>query len=363
MGVCYDDVVNAPNLCRRADSLSARVAALSLAVALIVTTVLALRGSPFESTFFGAIVHAAIITVLATWTLSRAMPRLRPVNAAVRWVLLVSILLGVAVIGTGLACALLARTSHVAWECMKESLALSALLTSTIGIAMLLYEGQRDRLDALTLALRTRELEHERAGKMALEARLAMLEARLQPHFLFNTLNAISALVRENPEEAERTVERLAAILRFSLDATQRGLVPLADEIEIVTAYLEIERTRLGERLSNAVKIAPGADGWRIPPLAIQSLVENSVKHAIAPRLSGGHICVEASVRDDRLVTGVWDDGSGFTTDAVPPGHGFDNLCERLRARFGNQAALAVERHDGGTLVTLTVPRGGDGGG
>ena len=360
--ICYDGTVAAaPSSHRVRRSVWIRAAALSLSVASIATAVLALRGAPLESTFVLAIVHAVTITTLATWTLSRVMPRLRQMNAALRWVVLVPVLLLVAVAGTSLACVLIGALSpglrQGGWSGFIESLSLNALLTSTIGIAMLLYEGQRDRLDALTLALRTRELEQERAGKMALEARLSMLEARLHPHFLFNTLNSISALVRENPDEAERTVERLATLLRFSLDATQRGLVPLADELAIVTDYLEIERTRLGERLSYAVKVAPAVTGWAIPPLAVQSLVENSVKHAIAPRPSGGHIRVEASASGERLVVGVWDDGEGFTAADVPPGHGFDNLRERLAARFGSAAALTVARQDGGTLVTIEVPR------
>ena len=164
-------------------------------------------------------------------------------------------------VGTALSCGALALVEAGRWPgaaaCARSTLPLNALLTATIGIAMVLFEGQRDRLAAMTLDLRTRQLEHERANKMALEARLATLEARLHPHFLFNTLNAISALIREDPEEAERTVERLAALLRFSLDATQRGLVPLGDELKIVVDYLEIERTRLGERLSYALKVAP----------------------------------------------------------------------------------------------------------
>ncbi len=343
-----------------------RAAGVSLVVALVVTGVFRALGFPVGVTFQRAIVHSATITWLATWSLSRAMRRLRPVGAAVRWAALIPLLLGVAVVGTTLSCGLLAVVDaghrHSVWGCVTSSLSLDALLTATIGIAMLLYEAQRDRLDALSLELRTRQLEHERATKMALEARLSTLESRLHPHFLFNTLNAISALVREDPDEAERTVERLAALLRFSLDATQRGLVPLRDELKIVVDYLEIERTRLGERLSYALKVAPAVTGWAIPPFAIQTLVENSVKHAVAPRPAGGHIRVEASERGNSLVVGVWDDGPGFSVDAMLPGHGLDNLKGRLAARFGAAARFTIARHDGGTLVTVALPRAGSDG-
>jgi LytS/YehU family sensor histidine kinase len=227
----------------------------------------------------------------------------------------------------------------------------------TLGTGMALYEAQRARLGAVTLELRTRELEHERDRKLALQARLASLESRLQPHFLFNTLNAISALIQEDPDRAERMVERLAALLRFSLDASERGLVPLADELKIVTDYLEIERARLGERLSYTLDVDPDAAGGEVPPLAVQTLVENSVKHAIAPRAAGGRIRVTASVAGAHLVLGVWDDGPGVGPDAVRPGHGLDSLRARLAARFGAAGSVTIGRRDGGTLVSVTLPR------
>jgi LytS/YehU family sensor histidine kinase len=334
-----------------------------VAVALAVTGIFRGLGYPVGPTLQSALVHSVTITVLATWVLSRVMRRLRAAGPAMLWVLLIPILLGVAVVGTALACGLhttlgLGRR-HGVWMCFTNTLTLNTLLTATIGMAMVIYAAQRDRLDALTLELRTRELGQERANKMALEARLSTLEARLHPHFLFNTLNAISALVREDPDEAERTVERLAALLRFSLDATQRGLVPVADELKIVADYLEIERTRLGDRLSYAIKVAPTVTGWMIPPLLVQTLVENSVKHAIAPRSSGGHIRVDASAQGERLVVGVWDDGPGFSPDSIVPGHGLDNLKGRLAARFGTAATFTVAPHDGGTLVTVAMPHAG----
>lgn len=192
---------------------------------------------------------------------------------------------------------------------------------------------------------------------MALEARLATLESRLHPHFLFNTLNAISALIHDDPDRAERTVERLAALLRFSLDATQQGVIPLGREMKIVGDYLEIEHTRLGERLSYAVTADPAVEACAIPPLAVQTLVENSIKHAIAPRPHGGQVRVDASEAGDEVVLRVWDDGPGFTIAHMPPGHGLDNLKTRLTARFGASARLAVERQAGGTLVTVSLPR------
>src|SRR3989442_1255988 len=268
-----------------------------------------------------------------------------------------------AVAGTVLGCTVIPlrgfRPREPFWSCFGHDLSICVLITLTLGISMGLYDAQRRRLDAVTAALRERELEHERARKMALEARLASLEARLQPHFMFNTLNAISALIQENPEEAERTIERLAALLRFALDATERGLVPLDHELKIVTDYVEIERTRFGERLTYAIDVDPEAAGCAVPPLAIQTLVSKGIKHPTTPRLGGGRLRVEATVRGDHVRLSVWDDGPGFRPDAMRAGHGLDNLRGRLAARFGADASLEIGRRDGGTLVTVALPRAG----
>jgi LytS/YehU family sensor histidine kinase len=272
---------------------------------------------------------------------------------------LIPVLVALAAVGTAIACALvsLVDTHRTAASCVRADLWINALMVATIGVGMILYELQRARLDAMTLQLRTRELEHERALTMALEARLATLQSRLHPHFLFNTLNAISALIHEDPDRAERTVERLAALLRFSLDATQEGVIPLGQEMKIVADYLEIEHTRLGERLGYDVKVDAAVERCAIPPLAVQTLVENSIKHAIAPRPHGGRIHVDASQAGDHVVLSVWDDGPGFSADDMRPGHGLENLQARLTARFGTAACLAIGRSAGGTLVTLSLPR------
>jgi len=158
-------------------------------------------------------------------------------------------------------------------------------------------------------------------------------------------------------------VERLAALLRFSLDASARGQVPLADELKIVTDYLEIERTRLGERLSFVIDVPAEIAHYEVPPLTVQTLVENSVKHAIAPRPGGGRIRVAAGVSVDALLLTVWDDGPGFTASDLRVGHGLENLQSRLAARYDTGATLAVDRRDGGTLVTISVPRAWPGAG
>lgn len=340
-----------------------RVAVVCVAAALFVTILIIVVGqtSSVSVTLRRALIHSLVMAGLVASLMPRLHDRLDCFSTATRWAARVATLLALATVGTLFSCSLIRALGLGRGEpllaCFTQDVPINLLLTLTLGLAMTFYEAQRFRLHAVTLALRTQELEHERARKMALEARLASLESRLQPHFLFNTLNAISALIQESPNEAERTLERLAALLRFSLDATGRGLVPLAHELKIVADYLEIEKVRFGERLTYAIDADDAVLACEVPPLAIQTLVENSVKHAVAPRPEGGRVRVAVAGTGDRVILTVRDDGPGFTLDAARAGHGLDNLQARLTSRFGEAASLHVMRHGEGTVVTVSLPR------
>ena len=247
------------------------------------------------------------------------------------------------------------------WAQFAGSLKIATFLTIVAGGLVTMFETMRGRLEETTLQLRTKELERERALKLATEAKLASLESRIHPHFLFNTLNSISSLIPEDPQRAERLVEQMAALLRFSLDASHAGLVPLSREMKIVTDYLEIERARFGDRLHYRVDISPGAGDASVPPLAVQTLVENSVKYAVAPSRAGGDIRIAGARENGVLRVEVSDDGPSFSLESAPAGHGLDNLKGRLETLFGTQAALTVERRENRNSVRMAVPQSGNG--
>src|SRR3989442_1454718 len=289
-----------------------RVGLASVSAAGILTALFALAGhSEISVTLQSALVHAAGMTVLVSLTMPWLRRCVEGQPAPLGWGLKIAALLPLAVVGTVLACSVITllgfRPREPFWTCFGHDLSICVLITLTPGISIGLYDAHSRRIDAVTAELRYRELDHEHARKLRLQARLASLEARLQPHFMFNTLNAISALIQDNPEEAERTIERLAALLRFALDATERGLVPLDHELKIVTDYVEIERTRFGERLTYAIDVDPEAAGCEVPPLAIQTLVENAIKHAITPRLGGGRLRAERTARAAPCRLSGWD--------------------------------------------------------
>jgi hypothetical protein len=202
----------------------------------------------------------------------------------VRWPLRVAAIFGNTVLGSLIACGVLIAFGwmprELYWPEFWASLKIATFISILAGVSIGIYETFQWRLEESALQLRTKELERERALKLATAAQLASLESRIHPHFLFNTLNSISSLIPEDPKRAERLVEQMAALLRFSLDANQAGLVPLTAELKVVADYLDIERARFGDRLRYRIDLAADLDAVRVPALAVQTLVENSVKYA-----------------------------------------------------------------------------------
>lgn len=204
-------------------------------------------------------------------------------------------------------------------------------------------------------ALRDRELDAARLEAQLAEAETAALRAQLQPHFLFNTLNAISALVPEDPVTAQRLIARLGDLLRLSMEQHHAQQSSLADEVEFTDAYLAIEEARLGPRLQIVRRFAPEAMSAQVPTLLLQPLVENAVRHGISPLVQGGTLTIEAVLVDSSLQIMVADDGKG--AHAIVEGIGLGNSRSRLRQLYGDGQSLTVETTPGeGFRVTVLVP-------
>jgi signal transduction histidine kinase len=198
----------------------------------------------------------------------------------------------------------------------------------------------------------------ERIRAELARAELRALRAQVNPHFLFNTLNSIAALIAEDPHAAEDVVTRLADVFRYALTSTEADTVRLGDELAFVRSYLAIEQVRLADRLRIDEQIAPGLDRTFVPPLLLQPLVENAVRYAIAPRTQGGTITICARRDGDSLVLVVADDGPGFTPGGLPQGHGvgLESVRERLRLA-GTGHSLQLDTAPGqGTRITITLP-------
>jgi sensor histidine kinase YesM len=206
---------------------------------------------------------------------------------------------------------------------------------------------------------REREVQVARLSEQLSGARFTALQAQVNPHFLFNTLNTIAVLVRDNNREgAVRIVEHLSEMLRRTLSRHRANEVTLGEELELVRQYLAIEQARFSDRLQPELSIDESLLSAAVPGFALQQLVENAIRHGIARGTDAGHVSVVARRDRDTLELLVIDDGPGIDAeDASRPGHGIENTQERLRALYGEAASLVVAKGPtGGTIATLRVP-------
>ncbi|HEV7671693.1 MAG TPA: histidine kinase [Thermoanaerobaculia bacterium] len=204
-----------------------------------------------------------------------------------------------------------------------------------------------------------RELAATRLEADLSRAQLTVLKMQLEPHFLFNTLNAISALVHGNPDGAERMVVRLSELLRMSLSSADKDEVPLEEELRFLGVYLEIQQTRFGDRLRVTQEIPEGARAALVPNLLLQPLVENAIRHGLERRAAPLAIAIRAERIGNRLRLEVEDDGPGLPDEAVRRnGVGLANTRARLERLYGIDHLLNLaNRPEGGTRVTMELPQ------
>jgi two-component system, LytTR family, sensor kinase len=204
---------------------------------------------------------------------------------------------------------------------------------------------------------RERELRASLLEARLATARLQLLQMQLHPHFLFNTLNAISELVHEDPETADRMITGLSELLREALIAGDRQQVPLRRELELVRRYLDIQQARFGDRLQVEIEVEETIMDALVPHFVLQPLVENAIRHGIGARSDAGRVLIRARADHDSLRIDVEDDGAGLKEAGASEGIGLGNTRKRLEALYGPGASVRV-RDDprGGAIVTVTIP-------
>jgi hypothetical protein len=190
--------------------------------------------------------------------------------------------------------------------------------------------------------------------RLVAQAELRALQSQIHPHFLFNAFNALYGIIPREAKGARDTVLNLADIFRYFLD-TRKTMVPLSEELHIVKAYLEVEHLRLGDKLRTEFRISDVALPVRIPVLSLQPIVENAIKHGIAPQASGGRVTIDAEIVGDELHVTVHDTGKGFET-SNRSGVGLENVERRLELSYGDAAHLEIVSGSGGSTVTLKIP-------
>jgi len=243
-----------------------------------------------------------------------------------------------------------ARTDMIQWQLLG--------LIFTYGLQFGIYHTVRS-----SHKLRWREQQHAELLALVREQELSVLKAQLHPHFLFNCLNTISATVSADPEEARRLIAHLADILRYSVDTTDQSLVPFAREWQLTRSYLSLEEKRLGDRLRLRLDVNPEADDVPVPPMVLQPLVENAVRHGLSVSARGGDLIVSAQVIDRWLRMEVGDTGSGAPgldlESLMTRGTGLRNISARLHVLYGEAGRLeAASPPEGGFRVVVTLPAG-----
>lgn len=230
---------------------------------------------------------------------------------------------------------------------------LIGLFFSVIGsIAFFLSE----RIQVLDQEVKQRRLQQMEIEKRELEANLRMLQAQIEPHFLFNTLANVSSLIEIEPVRARELLDKLIDWLRIALVRTRSEQTTLDDELNMLENYLEILGMRFGERLQWHISAADEVRATAFPPMLLQPLVENAIRHGIEPKIGGGKVTISASMQHGKLHVQVDDDGVGLG-HKPGSGAGLENIWARLRALYGDKASLSLQSHvDGGVTAILEIP-------
>ncbi|MFZ3323338.1 MAG: histidine kinase [Usitatibacter sp.] len=242
------------------------------------------------------------------------------------------------------------------WIRNPHWLAAFAFTSMVISLVMSVIFFWRERHATSQAALQTERLRAERIQREATLANLRALQAQIEPHFLFNTLANVTSLIDPDPAKAKRMLESFIRFLRASLHATRSESTTLVDEAELIASYLDVLQIRMGPRLRYEVDVPPDLHSVTLPPMLLQPVVENSIKHGLEPKVEGGMVSVRAHRNAAGVAVEIADTGVGFAA-TTRGGVGLTNLRDRLRLVYGERASLVVtEATGGGAVVTLTIP-------
>lgn len=224
-------------------------------------------------------------------------------------------------------------------------------------VAATLVFHSRHRFEASRELAQQERIKRLSVEKEAIEGNLRLLQAQIEPHFLFNTLSNILSLIDTDPGKGKSMLANLIQYLRTSLSRTSPAVTTLGQEINIIRAYLDIQKIRMSERLRFVFEIPERMLHYPLPPMLLQPLVENAVKHGIEPRIEGGEITIRALVKDEAMRIEISDTGKGFSS-CYEPGIGIENVRERIKLLYGERGCLILQENGSrGITAIIEVPK------
>ena len=296
----------------------------------------------------------------AFWiVLSTLGPMMRFINRQSFWV----VTLFYAFLGTGIVTGSMwvfalatGRAGMLKWIGSLEHVFTSFVVALVISLFMATMWTRRAEELTAQIALAEERERVEAAERAAAEANLRALQAQIEPHFLFNTLANVTSLIHTQPDDAKRMLEDFIAYLRATLAATREARTTLGREFEMMKNFLSILQIRMGDRLQVDINLPNDLKDMTMPPMLLQPLIENAIKHGLEPKVEGGNITLQAKRAGDQLRICVIDSGMGFASNPSN-GIGLKNVRERIEKLYGNAGSVSIEENQpSGTRVVLTVP-------
>jgi two-component system, LytTR family, sensor kinase len=223
------------------------------------------------------------------------------------------------------------------------------IVVAIVAFLILLYQRLEARLEA-------KICENEKLQRLQIESKLSLLQSKINPHFLFNTLNCMIDVLRRDPKLVEKLILNLSDIYRKTLMMPDTALVPLKDEITLVEEYLEIEKVRMGERLKYTFEVDENLNQFQLPPMILQILVENAIKHGLSPKKEGGEVKIHAKSQEGMVALEVIDSGIGMAQTQSTNGFGLASIRQRLKLLYENAKMEIFQLTTGGTQVRISLP-------
>ena len=308
----------------------------------------------FENLIFSQCIGLSILSVVKYMLI-----RFQTASSLHLSILVIAAMLPAIFVGASLAAVMTGYDLSAFWQSSDSSIR-TLILSLVFGFVITFFFISKEKIADAESQAREEKIQRLISEKSAAEAQIKRLQAQIEPHFLFNTLSNILSLLDTEPQKGKAMLEDFISYLRISLAKIREDLTTLGMEMKMIQAYLDLHRVRMGERLTFSIDLPEALYGFNLPPMLLQPLVENALKHGIEPKIKGGEISIRASKANSLIRIEINDNGLGFAPGGKT-GLGITNIRERLNTLYNGRAELVIKSPDsGGVLAIVEVPDDSD---